>query len=90
MHAWGPEFFESMASTWGKMICLDDSTSKKRRFDVACFLISTQIKETILIIRHIRVNGVMYTLKFTEEEQSNSIFSMRQEFMPSFNTDSEK
>ncbi|GKV34385.1 hypothetical protein SLEP1_g42760 [Rubroshorea leprosula] len=31
----GPEFFESLAVTWGKFVCLDDNTSRKRRFDVA-------------------------------------------------------
>ncbi|GKV09903.1 hypothetical protein SLEP1_g21337 [Rubroshorea leprosula] len=30
LHAWGPEFFEELALVWGKCICLDDSTSKKR------------------------------------------------------------
>ncbi|GLT87925.1 hypothetical protein SLE2022_059760 [Rubroshorea leprosula] len=49
LHAWGPKFFESMASVWGKFISLDDSTSKRRRFDIARFLISTTKMEAISV-----------------------------------------
>ncbi|GKV05044.1 hypothetical protein SLEP1_g17093 [Rubroshorea leprosula] len=49
LHAWGPGFFNSMASVWGTFICLDDSTSKKRRFDVARFLISTECMDPISV-----------------------------------------
>ncbi|GLU01660.1 hypothetical protein SLE2022_189590 [Rubroshorea leprosula] len=89
LHAWGQEFFEKMAVTWGKFMCLDDNTSRKLRFDVARFLISTQIMNPISVMRRIKVNGVMYDLKFTEEELANSLFSMRHDFKPNFSTDSE-
>ncbi|GLT97296.1 hypothetical protein SLE2022_148690 [Rubroshorea leprosula] len=88
LHAWGPEFFENMAVAWGKFICLDDSTSKKRRFDIARFLISTSIMDSISVKRQIRVNGVIYNLKFTEEEQTNSLFSIKYDFMPNFKSES--
>ncbi|GLU01661.1 hypothetical protein SLE2022_189590 [Rubroshorea leprosula] len=78
-----------MAVTWGKFMCLDDNTSRKLRFDVARFLISTQIMNPISVMRRIKVNGVMYDLKFTEEELANSLFSMRHDFKPNFSTDSE-
>ncbi|GKV51601.1 hypothetical protein SLEP1_g58236 [Rubroshorea leprosula] len=74
---------------WGKFICLDDSTSKKRRFDIARFLISTSIMDSISVKRQIRVNGVIYNLKFTEEEQTNSLFSIKYDFMPNFKSESE-
>ncbi|GKV37516.1 hypothetical protein SLEP1_g45542 [Rubroshorea leprosula] len=89
LHAWGPKFFESMASVWGKFISLDDSTSKRRRFDIARFLISTTMMEAISVKRKIQVNGAMYELKFTEEELTNSLFSLKYDFMPSFNNDQE-
>ncbi|GKV32054.1 hypothetical protein SLEP1_g40687 [Rubroshorea leprosula] len=89
LHAWGPEFFEKMAVTWGKFICLDDNTSKKLRFDVARFLISTQIMNAISVMRRIKVNGDMYDLKFSEEELVNSLFSTKHDFKPNFSTDSE-
>ncbi|GKV32257.1 hypothetical protein SLEP1_g40874 [Rubroshorea leprosula] len=84
LQAWGPAFFESMAVPWGKFICLDDSTSQKRRFDIARFLISTQIMDLISVKRQITVNGEVYCLKFTEEEMTNSLFSLRYDFLPSF------
>ncbi|GKV39902.1 hypothetical protein SLEP1_g47602 [Rubroshorea leprosula] len=89
LQAWGPAFFESMAVPWGKFICLDDSTSQKRRFDIARFLISTQIMDLISVKRQITVNGEVYCLKFTEEEMTNSLFSLRYDFLPSFKSDSE-
>ncbi|GKV45755.1 hypothetical protein SLEP1_g52805 [Rubroshorea leprosula] len=89
LHAWGPKFFESMASVWGKFISLDDSTSKRRRFDISRFLISTTKMEAISVKRKIKVNGAMYELKFTEEELTNSLFSLKYDFMPSFNSDQE-
>ncbi|GKV05619.1 hypothetical protein SLEP1_g17606 [Rubroshorea leprosula] len=89
LQVWGPAFFESMAVPWGKFICLDDSTSQKRRFDIARFLISTQIMDLISVKRQITVNGEVYCLKFTEEEMTNSLFSLRYDFLPSFKSDSE-
>ncbi|GLU16460.1 hypothetical protein SLE2022_328930 [Rubroshorea leprosula] len=89
LHAWSPEFFEELALVWGKCICLDDSTSKKRRFDVARFLLSTRIMDTISVHRKVKVNGVIYELKFSEEELTNSLFSLKYDFRPSFNSDSE-
>ncbi|GKV27153.1 hypothetical protein SLEP1_g36356 [Rubroshorea leprosula] len=89
LHAWDLEFFENMAVAWGKFICLDDSTSKKRRFNIARFLISTSIMDSISVKRQIRVNGVIYNLKFTEEEQTNSLFSIKYDFMPNFKSESE-
>ncbi|GKV51190.1 hypothetical protein SLEP1_g57860 [Rubroshorea leprosula] len=88
IHAWGPDFFENMANAWGKFICLDDSTSKRRRFDIARFLISTLIMDLISVKRQIKVNGVFYNLKFSEEEMTNSLFSLRYDFMPNFKSDS--
>ncbi|GKV19478.1 hypothetical protein SLEP1_g29737 [Rubroshorea leprosula] len=35
LNAWGPEFFASMGASWGKFICLDDSTSQRKRSDEA-------------------------------------------------------
>ncbi|GKV00720.1 hypothetical protein SLEP1_g13361 [Rubroshorea leprosula] len=88
IHAWGPDFFENMANAWGKFICLDDSTSKRKRFDIARFLISTSIMDLISIKRQIKVNGVFYNLKFLEEEMTNSLFSLRYDFIPNFKSDS--
>ncbi|GKU94766.1 hypothetical protein SLEP1_g8212 [Rubroshorea leprosula] len=89
LHAWGPEFFESMVTAWGKFISLDDNTSRKRRFDVARILISTSIMESISVKRQIKVNGVLYNLKFSEEEVANGLFSMKYDFLPSFKSDTE-
>ncbi|GKV49720.1 hypothetical protein SLEP1_g56454 [Rubroshorea leprosula] len=89
LHAWSPKFFEELALVWGKCICLDDSTSKKRRFDVARFLLSTTIMDTIYVHRKVKVNGIIYELKFSEEELTNSLFSLKYVFRPSFNSDSE-
>ncbi|GKV37223.1 hypothetical protein SLEP1_g45280 [Rubroshorea leprosula] len=90
LNVWGPEFFEKMASSWGKFICLDDNTSKRMRFDIARFLISTPIKNTISVLRQIKVNGIIYNMKFSEEEFTNSFFSLKQDFLPAFQSDSEE
>ncbi|GKU90754.1 hypothetical protein SLEP1_g4706 [Rubroshorea leprosula] len=75
--------------SWGKFICLDDSTSNKRRFDISKFLISTPIMDTISVTRQVKVNGVLFNIKFKEEEFTNSFFSLKQDFIPSFHSDSE-
>ncbi|GKV41384.1 hypothetical protein SLEP1_g48927 [Rubroshorea leprosula] len=77
IHAWGPEFFSSIRAVWGKVISLDDSTSKKIRFDIGRFLISTPIMEFISKTMPITVNGMPYTVKVMEEEATNGIFSMK-------------
>ncbi|GKV42304.1 hypothetical protein SLEP1_g49718 [Rubroshorea leprosula] len=90
LNVWGPGFFESMGCSWGKFICLDDSTSQRRRFDIARFLISTPIMNSISVSREIKINGSLYTVKFSEEEFSNSFFSLKQDFLPHFQSDSEE
>ncbi|GKV29753.1 hypothetical protein SLEP1_g38652 [Rubroshorea leprosula] len=90
LNAWRSDFFEKMGSTWGKFICLDDSTSNKRRFDVARFLISTHIMDSISVTRQIKINGVLYNVKFKEEEFTNNFFSLKQDFLPSFHSGSEE
>ncbi|GKV46541.1 hypothetical protein SLEP1_g53515 [Rubroshorea leprosula] len=89
LNVWGSDFFAKMGSSWGKFICLDDNTSQKRRFDVARFLLSTPIMNTISVLRQIKINGVMHNVKFTEEEFTNSFFSLKQDFMPTFQSESE-
>ncbi|GLU09055.1 hypothetical protein SLE2022_259330 [Rubroshorea leprosula] len=90
LNAWRSDFFEKMGSTWGKFICLDDSTSNKRRFDVARFLISTHLLDSISVTRQIKINGVLYNVKFKEEEFTNNFFSLKQDFLPSFHSGSEE
>ncbi|GKU89474.1 hypothetical protein SLEP1_g3606 [Rubroshorea leprosula] len=89
MNVWGSEFFSTMGSSWGNFIFLDDSTSKKERFDTARFFISTSVMETIKVSREIKINESVFKLKFTEEEFTNCFFSLKHDFMPSFNSDSE-
>ncbi|GKV48447.1 hypothetical protein SLEP1_g55260 [Rubroshorea leprosula] len=90
LNVWGPKFFASMGSSWGKFICLDDSTSQRRRFDIARFLISTPVMNSISVMRQIKIDGSVYKLKFTEEEFTNSFFSLKQDFIPHFSSDSEE
>ncbi|GKV26106.1 hypothetical protein SLEP1_g35459 [Rubroshorea leprosula] len=90
LNVWKSEFFTDMSCAWGKFICLDDSTSQKRRFDIARFLISTPIMGSISVKRSIRINGSMYVIKFTEEEFTNGFFSLKQDFLPTFQSDSEE
>ncbi|GKV22579.1 hypothetical protein SLEP1_g32439 [Rubroshorea leprosula] len=89
VNVWGSDFFSTMGRSWGNFMCLDDSTSKKERFDVARFFISTPIMETISVSREIKINGSFYKLKFTEEEFTNCFFSLKHDFIPSFNSESE-
>ncbi|GKV26629.1 hypothetical protein SLEP1_g35894 [Rubroshorea leprosula] len=89
LNAWGTDFFSTMSCLRGKFICLDDSTSKKKRFDIARFLISTPIMETIIVTRQIKINGDIYQVKFSEEEFTNSFFSLKEYFMPSFHSELE-
>ncbi|GLU08672.1 hypothetical protein SLE2022_255710 [Rubroshorea leprosula] len=89
LNAWSTEFFEKMGCSWGRFIFLDDSTSKRRRFDIARFLISTQIMDTIKVSRQVKINGSLYNLKFSEEEVSNCFFSLKHDFLPTFQSDEE-
>ncbi|GKV21472.1 hypothetical protein SLEP1_g31448 [Rubroshorea leprosula] len=77
VHVWGPEFFSTIGAVWGKVISLDDSTSRKLRFDIGRVLISTHIMEFISKSMIISVNGVPYVIKVMEEEATNGIFSMK-------------
>ncbi|GKU92387.1 hypothetical protein SLEP1_g6121 [Rubroshorea leprosula] len=77
VHVWGPEFFSTIGAVWGKVISLDDSTSRKLRFDIGRMLISTHIMEFISKSMSISVNGVPYVIKVMEEEATNGIFSMK-------------
>ncbi|GKV49208.1 hypothetical protein SLEP1_g55970 [Rubroshorea leprosula] len=90
LNAWKSDFFEKMSWPWGKFICLDDSTSKKRRFDIARFLISTPSMNSISITRQVKVNGSLFNIKFSEEEFTNNFFSLKEDFMPNFQSDSEE
>ncbi|GKU91338.1 hypothetical protein SLEP1_g5225 [Rubroshorea leprosula] len=89
-HAWGPDFFISIANLWGNFITLDESTSSKKRFDVARFLISTS--ETGLISKTLtyKINGHMYCIKCKEEETTNGCFSLKAYFQPISPSNSEE
>ncbi|GKU91159.1 hypothetical protein SLEP1_g5069 [Rubroshorea leprosula] len=90
LNAWKSDFFEKMSWPWGKFICLDDSTSKKRRFDIARFLISTPSMNSISITRQVKINGSLFNIKFSEEEFTNNFFSLKEDFMANFQSDSEE
>ncbi|GKV31769.1 hypothetical protein SLEP1_g40435 [Rubroshorea leprosula] len=77
VHAWGPNFFATIGTKWGKFITLDDSTSKKQRFDIGRMLISTSEMDFISKNISIKVNGEPFTIKVMEEEATNGIFSMK-------------
>ncbi|GKV12085.1 hypothetical protein SLEP1_g23283 [Rubroshorea leprosula] len=76
-HAWKLETFQTFRNLWGNFITLDDSTSYKRRFDAACFLITTPSPDSIFRSFTTKINGKFFILKFTEEESTNSLFTMR-------------
>ncbi|GKV40774.1 hypothetical protein SLEP1_g48377 [Rubroshorea leprosula] len=80
LHAWGPKFFEDLSMFWGKLITLDDSTSNKKRFDAARFLISTPCSEVISKVMTVKINGEFYNIKCVEEETTNNLFSMKSDF----------
>ncbi|GKV50537.1 hypothetical protein SLEP1_g57238 [Rubroshorea leprosula] len=90
LHAWGPDFFISIANLWGNFITLDESTSSKKRFDVTRFLISTS--ETGLISKTLtdKINGHMYCIKCKEEETTNGCFSLKADFQPMSPSNSEE
>ncbi|GKV19934.1 hypothetical protein SLEP1_g30130 [Rubroshorea leprosula] len=77
VHAWGPKVFATIGSVWGKFLTLDDSTSRKLRFDIGRMLISTPVMDFISKSISIGVNGEPYTIKVMEEEATNGIFSMK-------------
>ncbi|GKU93948.1 hypothetical protein SLEP1_g7497 [Rubroshorea leprosula] len=85
---WLGQWFEEVRP-WTSNMVANESTSKRRRFDVARFLISTQIMDTIKVSRQVKINGNLYNLKFSEEEVSNCFFSLKQDFLPSFQSDEE-
>ncbi|GKU89877.1 hypothetical protein SLEP1_g3954 [Rubroshorea leprosula] len=90
LHAWGPDLLISIANLWGNFITLDESTSSKKRFDVARFLISTS--ETGLISKTLtyKINGHMYCIKCKEEETTNGCFFLKADFQPISPSNSEE
>ncbi|GKV31918.1 hypothetical protein SLEP1_g40572 [Rubroshorea leprosula] len=86
----GPDFFATMGCLGGKFICLDDNTSKRRRFDITRFLISTPIMNTISVKHQVKINESLYNIKFTEEEFTKSFFSLKKDFIPTFQSDSDE
>ncbi|GKU99946.1 hypothetical protein SLEP1_g12720 [Rubroshorea leprosula] len=80
LHAWKPEFFQSFGSLWGTFVSLDDSTSGKIRLDAARFLIATPLSEFISKSLTIKINGVLYKVKFSEEESNNGLYIMNSDF----------
>ncbi|GKV12724.1 hypothetical protein SLEP1_g23841 [Rubroshorea leprosula] len=87
LQAWGEEFFTTLACIWGKFICLDDSTSARKRFNIGRFLISTSTMDFISKSLSIKVNGRPVNVKITEEESTNGIFRMKSDFNPCFASD---
>ncbi|GKV48002.1 hypothetical protein SLEP1_g54845 [Rubroshorea leprosula] len=79
LHAWKPKYFQSFGNLWGTFVSVDDSTSKKNPLDVARFLISTPIMEPISKCLSIKINGVMFRVKFSEES-SNGLYVMSSDF----------
>ncbi|GLT88305.1 hypothetical protein SLE2022_063380 [Rubroshorea leprosula] len=76
-HAWKSETFQTFGRLWGTFITLDDSTINKKRFDAARFLITTPSTESISKSFTVKINGEFFTLKITEEESTNNLFTMR-------------
>ncbi|GKV45964.1 hypothetical protein SLEP1_g52988 [Rubroshorea leprosula] len=85
---WLGQWF-SEVKPWSPTMVEKESTSKKRRFDVARFILSTSIMDSISVHRKVKVNGDIFELKFSEEELTNSLFSLKYDFRPSFNSDLE-
>ncbi|GKV46677.1 hypothetical protein SLEP1_g53653 [Rubroshorea leprosula] len=81
VHGWNSDNFSTSSCLFGKFLCLDDSTSKRKRFDVARFLISTPIMEFISRTITITVNGALYKIKVMEEESTNSLFRMTSDWV---------
>ncbi|GKV10568.1 hypothetical protein SLEP1_g21912 [Rubroshorea leprosula] len=59
LHSWGPTFFSTLSCIWGKFITLDESTSKKKRFDIARFLICTPVMDSISKKLKVKINGTV-------------------------------
>ncbi|GKU90664.1 hypothetical protein SLEP1_g4631 [Rubroshorea leprosula] len=79
-HAWKMDFFQSLGNLWGTFVSVDDSTSKKKCLDVARFLLSTPVMESISKSLSIKVNGIIFTVKFSEEESNNGMHVMNTDF----------
>ncbi|GKV17348.1 hypothetical protein SLEP1_g27863 [Rubroshorea leprosula] len=76
-HAWKLETFQTFGRLWGNLITLDDITISKKRFNVARFLITTPTTKSTSKSITVKINGEFFILKFTEEESTNNLFTMR-------------
>ncbi|GKU91868.1 hypothetical protein SLEP1_g5682 [Rubroshorea leprosula] len=81
VHGWNLDNFSTLGCLFGKFPCLDDSTSKRKHFDVARFLISTPIMEFISRTITITVNGALCKIKVMEEESTNSLFKVSSDWI---------
>ncbi|GKU90763.1 hypothetical protein SLEP1_g4714 [Rubroshorea leprosula] len=74
---------------FGKFVSLDESTSKRKRFDVARILISTPVMEFISRPVTITIKGAQFKIKVTEEESTEHLFRLKSDYAFSNHEESE-
>lgn len=73
VYAWSYEFFESLACSFGRLVCLDGPTSAGDRYDVARMLVDTSVP--VSSVREIKVllDGVLVKVT-VEPDQISSVY----------------
>ncbi|GAB4837731.1 hypothetical protein Ancab_002600 [Ancistrocladus abbreviatus] len=72
-----------MARRWGKFISLDDSTSKKERFDIGRMLIATDLPGFITKAAQLSMDNKAFSIRVNEEMLGANLFK----HMAIFNVD---
>lgn len=67
LHAWTAEFFESIVSSLGRFITLDDNRFNMKRFDMPRIQILTTSPEAVHKVERVRINGIIYVIRVVEE-----------------------
>lgn len=69
LHAWTAEFFESIVSSLGRFITLDDNTFtfNMKRFDMARIQILASSPDAVHKVQQARINGLLYSIRIVEE-----------------------
>lgn len=76
LHAWNEQFFKLITASLGKFCSLDNSTSKRHRFDFGRVLIKTSIQESINRALKVMIKGQIFSIRLIEECCANGEFKI--------------
>ena len=69
LQVWHEKFFAFLGNSWGKLVCIDDNTIKRKRFDIARLLVSVESWLSIPSSVNVNVRGIDFKILIIVEEE---------------------